>query len=133
VLRQSALLAQSFWSPHLVAQLTPQSASDSVPFFTPSEHVAASQTPLVHVPLAQSALAKHFLLFAHLVEHVPPQSVSDSAPLRVESEHVHVPALHPMYVVIAVLLDAVGTVVGVSCVHVVPFHAHVSDMKALPV
>jgi hypothetical protein len=57
----------------------PQSTSDSVPFFTPSVHVAVWQMFEVHTPLWQSAATAHPFLSAH-GEQLPPQSTSVSVP-----------------------------------------------------
>jgi hypothetical protein len=82
LLRQS----QSDATPHVRptgqrAQLPPpQSTSDSVPFLTPSLHVAALQNPAVHTLFEQSLAVVHALPAPHAAQPAPPQSTSDSVP-----------------------------------------------------
>jgi len=59
----------------------PQSASDSLPFFTPSLQEGAAQLSVaaVHTASTQSVPSAHFLPSSHPGQ-VPPQSTSDSVP-----------------------------------------------------
>jgi hypothetical protein len=57
------------------AQEPPQSTSVSLPFFTPSVHAAAAQTPPEQLPLVQSLLPLQAWPVPHL-EQLPPQSTS---------------------------------------------------------
>jgi hypothetical protein len=82
---QSAAPLQAFPSAHFFPcpsqVLPPQSVSVSVPFFTPSLHVAATHVVPLHTPLAQSVPTVHpppVPQRAHV--DVPPQSVPDSSP-----------------------------------------------------
>jgi hypothetical protein len=52
---QSTPVLHAFPTPHL-GQLPPQSTSVSFPFFAPSPHDAAWQTPPEHTPVPQSPL-----------------------------------------------------------------------------
>jgi hypothetical protein len=82
-LRQSAETEHDEPSAH-APHVPPQSTSDSVPFFTPSEHEGTWQTFDVQTPLWQSAGTAHPLVSAH-GEHAPPQSTSVSVPFLVPS------------------------------------------------
>jgi hypothetical protein len=65
----------------------PQSTPVSVPFFTPSAHVACAQRLLVQTPLAQSVAAVHATPAAHFWQP-PPQSTPVSLPSLTPSVHV---------------------------------------------
>jgi len=95
-------LAQSFdpahsWPVPHFGHDEPQSASVSVPFFTPSEQVGVAQTPDVHTLLVQSPATEHFFPGAHFAAQLPPQSTSVSVPFCTRSAHVaawHTPPVH---------------------------------------
>jgi hypothetical protein len=78
-LTQSAAIPQALVLAHLVAQLPPQSTSDSLPFLTTSVQSGAAQMFALQTPLAQSPPTAQNLAFAHFAQ-VPPQSTSDSRP-----------------------------------------------------
>ena len=76
----------------------PQSTDVSVPFFTPSVHIAPAQVPFEQTPVVQSPPEMHESPVAHL-GHEPPQSLSVSAPFFVPSVHVgarQVPLVHTL-------------------------------------
>jgi hypothetical protein len=79
---QSAGSAQVSAILHLLGQLAPQSVVGSVPFNTPSLHVAAAHlwVAIVHTELAQSLATRHAARAAHALQ-LPPQSRSVSSPL----------------------------------------------------
>jgi hypothetical protein len=62
--------------------------SVSVPFLTPSEHVAAAHVPFEQKPVAQSPPDRQPWPVAHVGHVPPPQSVPVSAPFFAPSEHV---------------------------------------------
>jgi hypothetical protein len=87
---QSPLAAQLWPSAQSAAQPPPQSASASVPFFTPSLHAAAAQAFPVHLPLAgstQSTSALQLCPTVQLAAQLPPQSMSVSVPFFTPSPH----------------------------------------------
>src|SRR5437773_1882939 len=94
-LPQSAPPLHDLPTPHL-GQLPPQSTSDSVPFFTVSEHVGAAHAPLLQRPLVQSASTRHGSPTGQREHALPPQSMPDSLPFLTASVHVgtaHAPVL----------------------------------------
>jgi hypothetical protein len=83
---QSAATAQVSAILHLLGQLAPQSVVGSVPFSTPSLHVAAAHlcVVIVHTELAQSLATRQAAKAAQPLQ-VPPQSTSVSLPLSTPS------------------------------------------------
>ncbi len=73
---------------HGAHRLPPQSTDVSVPFFTPSEHVAAAQVPFEQNPVWQSLPEMQPCPVAHVGHVPPPQSVPVSAPFFEPSVHV---------------------------------------------
>jgi hypothetical protein len=65
----------------------PQSVALSVPFLTPSLHVAVWQTPLTQRALLQSVSLLHCEPGRHAGQVGPPQSMPDSAAFFTKSEH----------------------------------------------
>jgi len=84
---QSLAVTHVFESTHELPHAPPQSTSDSVPFFTPSKHVATAHVFAVQTPDPQSVPAEHALPDSHLAAHEPPQSTSDSVPFLMASPH----------------------------------------------
>ena len=66
----------------------PQSTSVSVPFWSPSEQLEATQRPSVQMPPRQSEATLQGPPLTHLATQVPPQSIPDSVPLRRPSSQV---------------------------------------------
>jgi hypothetical protein len=89
---QFAATEQSFPGTQRLVQLPAQSTPPSVPFFTLSEQLAATQSPAVQTPVAQSLATLQPLPTAHFVEQIPPQSLSVSSPFFTPS--VQAAALH---------------------------------------
>ncbi len=86
-------LWQSFPEPHACpvphgVHEPPQSTADSVPFFTPSLHVAVWQTPPMQRLLLQSASLPQAAPSKHDGHVDPPQSTADSAPFFTKSMQV---------------------------------------------
>jgi hypothetical protein len=80
--------APHFWlGAHFGSQPAPQSRSLSVPFCTPSVHVAAWQTLEVHTWLSQSPGAVQGAPAPHFVAQEPPQSTPTSSPFWIVSVH----------------------------------------------
>jgi hypothetical protein len=95
-LAQSAALLQVLPGEHIPHPAPPQSMSVSVPFLSPSAHVAAWQTLAVHTLSMQSAPTLHVRLVGHGAQ-LPPQSLSVSSPFFTPSRHVgvrHSPFMH---------------------------------------
>jgi hypothetical protein len=88
-----APVPQVFACPSHVAP--PQSTSVSVPFCTPSEHVAAWHVfPALQILLVQSPPTLHFLVSPHGEHDAPPQSTSVSSPSitpSLQCAETHVP------------------------------------------
>ena len=63
----------------------PQSTPVSVPFVTPSVHVATRHDCSTHTPLWQSLGPAHIVPSGHFAHTAPPQSMDDSSWLRIES------------------------------------------------
>jgi hypothetical protein len=98
---QSAGAAQIFPLAHLVAQLPPQSTSDSLPFLAASVHVAAAQRPPVHAPPVQSVWTVQSNPFAQSAHVPPPQSTSVSKPFftaSLQDVAMHFPPEHSLLV-----------------------------------
>jgi hypothetical protein len=97
---QSVAMLHARPSAHAGHVRPPQSGAVSAPFLTLSEHVAATHTLLVHLPLpgrTQSAFTLQPLPTAHFVVQEPPQSTPVSVPFCTLSEHVgvwHTPLVH---------------------------------------
>jgi hypothetical protein len=83
---QSAFAVQSAPEPHFEHATPPQSVAVSLPFWTPSSHVAARHVPPTHTALVQSAEVLQCWLGPH-DEQGPPQSTSVSPPFWSESVH----------------------------------------------